>query len=77
MKEIGMSNEPKILIEFTSEEIKFLADRLHEEWARTVQAKAIVTDAAAHIVVEEHQKMASKLMNCLVDKASDQGFGDL
>jgi hypothetical protein len=28
------SNEPKVLVEFDPEELKWLADRLHEEWQR-------------------------------------------
>lgn len=71
-----MSNNPKILVEFSPEEITWLADRLHEEWARMLQAGAIATgDNIAK--VEKHQEMQNRLRNRILEKASSQGFGEL
>jgi hypothetical protein len=67
------SNEPKVLVEFDPEELKWLADRLHEEWQRSVIAKALVDNNK----VEDNKKMATKLLNRMLGKASEQGFGDL
>lgn len=71
-----MSNDPKILVEFTPEEITWLADRLHEEWQRTLAAAMVATGDNID-KVEAHQKMQNLLRNRLLNKAADQGFGDL
>ncbi len=71
-----MSNDPKILVEFTPAEITWLADRLHEEWQRTLQAGAVATGDNAE-KVRLHQEMQNLLRNRILDKASDQGFGNL
>lgn len=71
------SNTPKVLVEFTPEEISWLADRLHEEWERTVVAKTVATSDEAQAKIEKHQKMERTLRNRILDKAHDQGFGNL
>lgn len=71
-----MSNEPRILVEFTPDEITWLADRLHEEWLRGLKAGAIATGDNAD-KVKAHQDMQNTLRNRILDKASDQGFGNL
>ncbi len=70
------TNDPKVLVEFSPEEITWLADRLHEEWLRTLQAGAIATGDNADKVAK-HQAMQNRLRNRILDKASDQGFGNL
>lgn len=70
------SNDPKILVELSPEELAWLADRLHEEWGRTLNAKAVATgDNVAK--VEKHQKMQNTIRLRLLKNAVDQGFGDL
>lgn len=71
------SNDPKILVEFAPEEVSWLADRLHEEWARTLQAATIVQSSDLAEKVQAHQTMQNKLRNRLLDKAYQQGFGNL
>jgi hypothetical protein len=74
---VDNSNEPKILVEFTPEEIAWLADRMHEEWQRTVAAKAIASSPDALTKVEAHQKMEYEIRTKILDNAYKQGFGDL
>lgn len=70
------SNNPKVLIEFDPEEITWLADRLHEEGVRILTAQAVATgDNVAK--VETHKEMERRLRNRLLDRAYDQGFGNL
>lgn len=73
------SNNAKILVEFSEEEISWLADRLHEECARGVSAKAIVSGLKNGNlnVVEQHLEMERRLRLRLLNKAVEQGFGDL
>jgi hypothetical protein len=70
-------NNPKVLVEFSPEEIAWLADRLHEEWIRAVAAGAIASTPESQEKIAEHKKMEAKIRNRLLDNASKQGFGDL
>lgn len=84
------SNSPKVLVEFEPDEISWLADRLHEEWGRAMQAVAVTsgwesyTDPEvrekarlAHEKAKAHQDMQNRLRNRLLDKSYEQGFGHL
>jgi hypothetical protein len=83
------SNSPKVLVEFDPAEIAWLADRLHEYRAGLnaaalmkltgIQARGEVSDNEKQMIekLEEHKKMEATLRNRLVDKAAEQGFGDL
>lgn len=71
------TNKPKVLIEFEPEEISWLADRLHEEWQRTLTAAMVAKTPEAIAKVEKHKEMERRLRLRLLDKAYDQGFGDL
>lgn len=85
------SNNPKVLVELDPDDIKWLADRLHEEAGRAMQAELMVSskrlddpkrrlskkDQAKVEEIAKHKSTAYRLKNLLVDKASDQGFGDL
>lgn len=90
MSENSESNDPKVLIEFSPDEISWLADRLHEEWGRAMTAVAATsgwadyTDPdvrekakAAHEKAVAHQKTQNLLRNRLLDNAYKQGFGHL
>jgi hypothetical protein len=85
------TNEPKVLVELTPEELTWLADRLHEmrnQWTGAEFLGATV-DAAnmsgtsydklmkAREQIEQHKKMEARLRNRFLDKAYDQGFGHL
>ncbi len=61
-----MSNDPKVLVEFSPDEIKWLADLLHDRW-HTFSAMKANTDQAINNAVR----------NRLLDNTSKQGFGDL
>lgn len=71
-----MSNEPKVLVEFNAEEAKWLLDRLHEEWGRSVAAGAIATGDNVPVVAD-HKKMAIELKNRIEENGFNQGFGFL
>ena len=71
-----MTNNPKVLVEFSPEEIAWLADRLHEEWMRTVNAGKIAMGENAE-KVRRHQEMQNTLRNRILNSASKQGFGEL
>ena len=71
------TNTPKVLIELEPEEISWLADRLHEEWQRTLAAEMVASTPENIAKVEQHKKMERKLRNLLLDKAYEQGFGNL
>lgn len=82
-------NRPMVLVEFTPEEIVWLADRLHDfrQQATQITLKAAALAAGdekaeekfrkALEEVDGHKKMEATLRNRLLDKASDQGFGEL
>lgn len=82
-------NKPKVLVEFDPAEIVWLSDRLHElrqGWnavalfkASGIQSRGEASDKEREMILqlEEHKAMEARLRNRLVDKASDQGFGDL
>ncbi len=84
-----MSNDPRVLVEFAPDEITWLSDRLHElraGWNAALlfkasgiqqRGKASENEKAMILALEEHKSMEARLRNRLVDKASDQGFGDL
>lgn len=86
---MSLTNDPKVLVEFSPEEIVWLADRLHEFRSLAVSAtlKAAAISAGnpeaeekfrnALEEVDKHKKMEATIRNRLVDKASEQGFGDL
>ena len=89
--EQAKSNQPKVLVEIDPEDIKWLADRLHEEAGRAVQAELLVSskrldnrkrelsekDQAKADTIAKHRATAYRLKNLFVDNAADQGFGDL
>jgi hypothetical protein len=89
MPESPPSNDPKVLVEFSPEEIKWLADRLHEmrqNWnavalfkAQGIQSRGVASDHERELIrqLEDQKKMEATIRNRLVDKASEQGFGDL
>lgn len=71
-------NAPKVLIEFTPDEIKWLADHFHDVAMGITGVKASMTPGSeAWVKIEAKQKMAREMMNRALDKASDQGFGVL
>ena len=77
-----LSNDPKILTELSPEELSWLADRLHEEWSRSVAAGAIVSSSEKESQekikkVEAHKQMTIRLLNRFLNNAANQGFGDL
>lgn len=84
-----MSNDPKILVEFSPEEITWLADRLHEFRDQvtntTLRGAALAVDLPgaeerfrkALSSVDKHKQMEATIRNKLLDKAHDQGFGEL
>jgi hypothetical protein len=83
------SNQPKVLVEFSPDEIAWLADRLHEYRqglnaaalfkAQGIQSRGEATENERSMILklEEDKKIEATLRNRLVDKAADQGFGDL
>lgn len=82
-------NEPRILVEFSPQEMKWLADRLHElrqgmTSAALVKAMGIQQRGEASenerrmiLELEEHKRMEATLRNRMLGKAAEQGFGDL
>jgi len=84
-----MSNEPKVLVEFSPEEITWLSDKLNElrqGWnavalfkASGIQSRGEASDHEKEMLlkIEEEKKMEATIRNRLLDKASDQGFGNL
>jgi hypothetical protein len=84
-----MSNNPKVLIEFDPDEVKWLADRLHElrqGWlsaellkAQGIQERGKASENEMRMLqeMEQHRKMEARLRNRILNKASEQGFGDL
>lgn len=84
-----ISNEPKILVEFSPDEVTWLADRLHElrqGWtaaglmkAQGAQSRGEASDRERDMIqkLEDHKKMEAHLRNRILGKASDQGFGHL
>ena len=84
-----VTNEPKVLIEFSPEEITWLADRLHELRAGWNAATFLkmegmlergeVSDNEKELLykLEQYKKLEATLRNRLVNKAAEQGFGDL
>lgn len=73
-----MSNDPKVLVEFSPEEIKWLADLLHDRYWQYSAMKANYADSPKHVVkAETDQKINNNVRNRLIDNASNQGFGDL
>jgi len=89
--EQAKSNQPKVLVELDPEDIKWLADRLHEEAGRAMQAELLVSskrldnrkrelsekDQAKADAIAKHRSTAYRLKNLFINKAADQGFGDL
>lgn len=89
--EQAKSNQPKVLVELDPEDIKWLADRLHEEAGRAMQAELLISskrldnaqrklskkDQAKVDTIAKHKSTAYRLKNLFLDKAADQGFGDL
>lgn len=75
-----MSNDPKVLIEFDPEEITWLADQLHmlRNWADKAILMADGKDKEKLVEkLEEYKKMEARLRNRILDKADNQGFGNL
>jgi len=84
-----MSNDPKVLVEFSLEEIRWLADKLHElrnGWnsvalfkAMGIQQRGEASDNEREMLLklEEEKRMEALLRNRLVDKVHDRGFGHL
>jgi len=66
-------NNPKVLVEFTPEEITWLADILHARWAAAVN---LGTQGASE-KLEKDKRINNEIRNRILDKASDQGFGNL
>lgn len=90
MSDVPSSNDPKVLVEFSADEISWLADRLHEEWGRAMQAVAATSGwedyvdpdvrekaRVAHEKAKAHQRMQNDLRNRMLDNAYKQGFGHL
>jgi len=78
LKEIDeATNDPKILVEFTPEEIKALSDHFHDVYWQITSIKPSVENPDTLAKLEAKQKLVSKIMNRLLDKADDQGFGNL
>lgn len=87
------TNTPKVLVEFTPEEITWMADRFHEmrgQWmaaellggSLTAEGRELSPTnaeklAKAKVQIEEHKKMEAALRNRIIDKAAEQGFGNL
>lgn len=65
-----MSNEPKVLVELSPEEITWLADVLHDRWAVAVS----IGDSEK---LQRDKKINNDIRNRILDKAYDQGFGNL
>lgn len=72
-----MSNKPMVLVEVSEEETKWLADLLHDVYFGCSAIKASTQDKEQLARLEAKQKMAAKLMNRFLDKAEEQGFGNL
>jgi hypothetical protein len=70
------SNDPKVLVEFSPEEISGLADILHDLWAAGVSMKAMLPPEKV-AKIQERIDLANKLRNRALDNASKQGFGEL
>lgn len=76
-------------MEFSTEEITWLADRLHDlrqGWtaaavfkAAGIQQRGEASDNERQMLeqLEEHRRMEAVLRNRLLNKASQQGFGEL
>lgn len=84
------TNAPKILVEFSPEELTWLADRLHDmrgQWTAAEVLGASIGDVAsetgkqkledARKQIEDHKKMEATIRNRCLDKAHEQGFGHL
>ena len=83
------SNDPKVLVEFSPEEIAWLADKLNElrqGWtaaalfkATGIQQRGGASESEKQMLlkIEEEKKVEAVIRNRLLDKASDQGFGNL
>lgn len=84
-----MSNDPRVLVEFSPEEIVWLADKLNElrqGWtaaalfkASGIQQRGQASEHEKEMILklEEEKAMEAVIRNRLLNKASDQGFGDL
>ena len=84
-----MSNHPKVLVEFEPNEIEWLSDRLHElrqGWilaevfkVEGIQKRGSATENEQRMIEEInlHKEMEAKLRNRILNKASEQGFGEL
>lgn len=71
------TNKPKVLVELSPEQLTWLADRLHEEWARSVSARAVVSSDDLVKKVQDNKQMAIDIMLLLDKNSNDQGFGSL
>lgn len=73
-----MSNNPKILVEFTELEVKYLADILHERYFALSAMKANWSDSEKHVNrAEQEQKIIIEIKDMMLKNASEQGFGEL
>lgn len=73
-----MSNDPKVLVEFSPDEIKWLADLLHDRWHTFSAMKANWADSEKHVEkANTDQAINNAVRNRLLDNTSKQGFGDL
>lgn len=89
MADPKLSNEPRVLVELSPEEITWLADRLHDfrqqATALSLRGASLVADKPeaeekfrkALEEVDHHKKMEAAIRNRILNKAADQGFGDL
>lgn len=83
------SNNPMVLVELSPEEITWLADRLHDfrqqANSMSLRAAALVADKPeaeekfrlALEEVDRNKKMEAAIRNRILNKADDQGFGNL
>lgn len=82
-------NDPKVLVELSPAEVAWLSDRLHEMcqgWSAAALMKDMEIQQRGEasqrerdmiLALEEHKRMEAAIRNRILNKAAEQGFGDL
>lgn len=81
------TNSPMVLVELAPEEVAWLADRLIElrsGWttaalfkAQGIMERGEASEREMILKIEDNKRMEARIRNRILDRAADQGFGDL
>jgi hypothetical protein len=73
-----MTNDPKILVEFSPDEIKCLADLLYDRYWQFSAMKANHSDNVKNVeIAKKEMNVNNNVRNRLLGNASRQGFGEV